>query len=757
MNTTRCPYGMAGNKTLIAQLTTTFSRQRQRRSTSALPLVTHARYIHTPPTPPSTTDSFYEDGYTPVEPSVSFLEPESEEYRRVVLPPRERSPFTAAWPTLLAHQTDPVPPHAPHTPVTYLARSTPATRTRTRPKTPCQAVHHLIRVEKDLPSAHRLIDELVQLGVPILPHRAYLDAAIYQARRRGLHSHIKMELVTWLRRWYAFPPAKQFRHVHVVALEPLLEIVMERWATDFQFLRELMLLAAERGWVPALVPVLFKHYTLCVGPVDSLQLLNEMAASYSTKTPDLGVSLRTAAPAEGESSALQQQLQEQRARNVVAQVTKWRNLHLRTVLQGDQYVDEAKMIFQAGEEAGIVWDRATKKALVEALQARVEQVPRARVQDTTLEEETALPSDQSTTTMPMPATPINDLTLPQQTIRIAHTRSRQPVRQLVDLLHTLEQQGRYTLISRLEKRFIRLPLSFDNSTNGARTTAGGQLARYANETTAGFWWMAHVMRMRGEARHADVLKLFQEKFYAMGLPLAGIKVLSSNFADDTEAGTPADTATATTTATTTKSKRTTISHRKLYPSREIIAAVLPSLIHLVNPTTTHALAALHTEFLHSLPSIGINARTSASADPVLHLPFILFCARNFGAKAAEQWCTRLGENQGVQVGVQGWSVVAVEYAKSRKMADIEGILGRMQQRSVESAEGTELTGVEQAGVGKVSSEPNERTFMGIATALLKRKKYYKAKAVLQRWHEEQERRKGLAPALVASTAAGQDL
>ncbi|KAJ9124802.1 hypothetical protein QFC24_003171 [Naganishia onofrii] len=770
-------YGMAGNKTLVAQLTTTFSRQRQRRSTPVLPLALHARYIQT--SPPTTSaaaaaaaaaaksESFYEDGYTPVEPSVSFLEPESEEYRRVVLPARERTPFTAAWPTILAHghpSSEPIP-HPPHAPVTYLARSTPmkttTTRTRTRTnKTPCQAVHQLIRIDKDLASAHRLIDELTQLGTPILPHRAYLDAAIYQARRRGIHSQIKTDTMTWLRRWHAFPPTKQFRHVHLAALEPLLEIVIERWPTDFQFLKELMLLAAERGWAPALVPVLFRHYTICVGPVESLQLLNEMAAFYSTKTPDLAAAtVRLPVQREGETVTAEQQLRERRARNVVAQVTKWRNLHLRTVLQGDEFVEEAKMIFQAGEEAGVVWDRATKSALVEALQARLKQLPQEQPQNTLSEEETPVSSDETmmAPTPSAPTAPLNGLALPQQTIRIAHARSRQPVRHLVDLLSTLEQKGRYTLISRLEKRFIRLPFSTNTST---WTRTGSSLTRNANETTAVFWWMAHIMRMRGQGRHVDALKVFRDRFYAVGLPFEGIRLpLTSSVgaADDNVDDADADI------VTTTKPTRR-INSRKLYPSREIIAAVLPSLIHLVNPTTPHALAALHTEFLHSLSSIG--TRTSGTADPVLHLPFILFCARNFGAKAAEEWCSRLEERQGCKVGVQGWSVVAVEYAKTRKMADIHGILDRMQQRSDGpvsiSPETAAVDGVQQPGQWVrtgVSSEPNERTFMGIATALLKRKKYYKAKAVLQRRHEEQERRrKDAAAALVVSTsAAAQDL
>ncbi|KAJ9116326.1 hypothetical protein QFC22_004766 [Naganishia vaughanmartiniae] len=756
---------MAGNKSLVAQLTTTFSRQRQRRTTPTLSLVPQqSRYIHTPPTPPA-KESFYEEGFTLVEPSISFLEPESEEYRRVVLPPRERSPFSAAWPTILAHphSSNNATPHAPHAPVTYLARSTTAAQSRTaRTKTPCQAVHQLIRVEKDLASAHRLIDELTQLGIPILPHRAYLDAAIYQARRRGVHSAIKTQIISWLRRWYAFPPSKQFRHTHVIALEPLLEIIMERWATDFPFLRELMLLGAERGWAPAVIPVLFRHYTICVGPVESLQLLNEMASLYTTKTPDLAPVRGSRTPG-SQGGETPEQRGERRTSNVVAQVTKWRNLHLRTVLQGDQFVEEAKMIFQAGEEAGVVWDRATKKALVEALQARV-QVPRDQAQDT-FDEEASLPSyPSSTTTTTAPTTPtINELTIPQQTIRIAHARSRQPVRNLADLLHILEQEGRYTLISRLEKRFIRRPPPFTDKTTTSGATAafrrprtGGELARYANETTAAFWWMAHMVRMRRQGRHVDVLELFRARFYPVGLPLERIKVSSAGSPAADEVGHDVDADT----ATMINAKRT-IKDRKLYPFREIIAAVLPSLIHLTNPTTPHALAALHTEFLRSLPAIG----SSTTTDPVLHLPFILFSARNFGAKAAEQWCTRLEENQGIKVGVQGWSVVAVEYAKTRKMADIEGILDRMQRRSDTASLAATTNGtmaseatliVDHTEARDASSQPNERTFMGIATALLKRKKYYKAKAVLQRWHEEQERRKGAA-ALVGSTAAGQDL
>lgn len=597
-----------------------------------------------------TDTSFYEDGFTLPEPSVSFLEPDGEEYHRVVLPPRQRKLYTPPWPTILPHPPAGAPllpePRAerhPHAPVTYLKRSTIS---QDNP-TPCQALHHLIRVEKDYPAARQMMEEFKDLGIPIMPHRAYLDAAVHQARRRGAHAAVKKDVLDWLGYWYAFHPVKQFRHAPMVALEPLVEIILERWGRDLSFLRQVLILAAERGWAPALMPVLFRHYTISTDPETSYVFLNELAAAYAAKTPRRD----DASPG----------AEERRAKSVQAQVQKWRNGHLRTVL-GCGYVEEGRMIYQAGEAAGVVWDVATKHALVHALQV-----------------------DHPSTPRPAPEEPVSTT---QQVLRLAHRRSRQPVRHLVDGLTALERHGRTRLISRLSTRFL-----------GRRE--GGTIVRGStNETTAAYWWLGHIVKAREEGRHADALELFREKFYAVGLPSAFSTRERHRLGSASGA------------------EKRSIRDRKLYPAPEIISAVLPSVIQLVKPATPDALVALHAEFMRASSMF-----PTVKTDPVFHLAFVGYFAASFGAPAAERWCDRL-EKSGVDVGVQGWTVVAVEYAKTRKMKDIQGILDRMSAASVDAL---------------APSKPNERTFIGVASALLKRKKHYKATAILERWHAEQER------------------
>jgi hypothetical protein len=542
----------------------------------------------------------------------------------------------------------------PHAPVTYLKRST---FSQDNP-TPCQALHHLIRVEKDYVAARQMMAEFKDLGIPIQPHRAYLDAAIHQARRRGQHAAIKQDVLDWLGYWHSFHPVKQFRHGPIVALEPLVELVLERWAADTAFLEQVLVLAAERGWVPALMPVLFKHYTMCTDPSTSYALLNELAAAYASKTPRI----------EDETSGAE----ERRAASVVAQVQKWRNGHMRTILQCG-HVEEARMIYQAGEAAGVVWDVATKNALIHALQS-----------DNTSTLRPAVDEDQ----------PV--LSPKRQALRVAHRRSRQPVRHLVETLTTLETLGRTRLISRLSTRFL------------GRRVAGNFVRGSTNETTASYWWMAHIVKARNEGRHADALELFRDKFYAVGLP--------QNVASSGRRRTAAD------------RRKRLVRDRKLYPSPEVISAVMPSVIKLAEPATSDALVALHAEFLRSASMF-----STLKTDPLFHLAFISYHAHTFGAAAAERFCERLEKN-GVTVGVQGWSVVAVEYAKSRKMKDIHGIIDRMSASSSGEAELSPSSSL------STPTQANERTFIGVASALLKRKKYHKAKAILERWHEEQERR-----------------
>ena len=643
---------------LVSRLTTTFSRQRSRQANvtgQAIPQVRRLRST-------AATDSIFEDGFTVPEPSVSFLEAESDEYRRVVLPPRELKAFTPVWPTILDHPSRPTrsavfsdPTKHAHAPVTYLNGTQ-------RTPSPCEKVQRLIHDEKNLAAARQLITELRDLGTSIKPHRAYLEAAIHQSRRRGYRT-MQADVLYWLSFWYAFPPAKQFRHAPIVAVEPLVETILERWSTDLAFLRELLMLAAERGWVPALMPVVFRHYTMATDPADSYALLDELAAIYAEKTPRRAVR-------HGRSA---QDAEPRRAAAVVEQVSRWRNAHLRMILQKGQ-VKEAKMIYQAGEAKGVSWYVPTKEALILALQSSTSAVTEP-VQE---------PEVLDSTVSPM-----------RQIIQVAHRRSRQPVRNLVTVLDALESQGRSTLIARLSKRFVRTP---------------GHTGRVwsTNETTSTFWWMAQIVRARRDARHADAVALFRSKFYAIGLPRAANEGWGRvhDVADEETRG---------------------IGDRKLYPSAEVISAILPSVIVLAKPTTSEALVTLHNEFLAA-------ARTypTLKSDPIFHLPFIMHYAYTFGASAAEKWCERL-EKDGITVGVQGWSVVAVQYAKSRKMGDIQHILDRMSAGHPE---------------GDVSlapdTRPNEKTFVGIATALLKRKKYYKAKAILEQWHAEQRRRELVA-------------
>lgn len=645
--------------TLVSRLTTTFSRQRRRQanlSKQAVPSFTRKR---------STTakDSIFEDGYTVPEPSVSFLEAESDEYRRVVLPPREIKAFTPVWPTILEHPSRQTRSSLPvdsatthlHAPVTYLNKS--ASRQRT--PSPCEKVQRLIHDAKDLGAAREMISELGELGITIKPHRAYLEAAIHQSRRRG-YQVMQKDVLYWLSFWYAFPPAKQFRHAPIVALEPLLETILERWSTDLPFIRDLLLLAAGKGWVPALMPVMFRHYTMATDPATSYALLDELATEYAKKTPHRprrnGLELQDA--------------EEKRASDVVEQVSRWRNAHLRMILQNG-HLEEAKMIYQAGEAKGVLWFVPTKEALVLALQSSGNTAT-----DSVIAPE---PLDPTISSM-------------RQVLQVAHKRSRQPIRNLVSVLDSLESQGRTNLINRLSKRFLRTP---------------GQTRRVwsTNETTSTFWWMAHVVRMRRSFRHEDAVALFGRKFYAIGLPRPVNEVwgrVNDAVGPDGSRG---------------------IGDRKLYPSAEIISAILPSVIALAKPATPEALIALHDEFLAAACTY-----PTLNSDPIFHLPFIMHYAYTFGASAAEKWCERL-EKDGIAVGVQGWSVVAVQYAKTRKMGDISNILDRMN------------TGhLGETSPSSSRSRPNEKTFIGIATTLLKRKKYYKAKAILEHWHEEQQRR-----------------
>jgi hypothetical protein len=647
------------HSSLVSRLTTTFSRQRRRQpnlAKQAIPHFTRARSS-------KAAESIFEDGYTVPEPSVSFLEAESEEYRRVVLPPREIKAFTPVWPTIMEHPSrhngTSVPPDAAtahlHAPVTYLDNP----KARQRSPTPCEKVQRLIHDAKDLSAAREMIAELRELGTPIKPHRAYLEAAIHQSRRRG-YQEMQKDVLYWLSFWYSFPPAKQFQHAPIVALEPLVETILERWSTDLSFLRDLLLLAASRGWSPALMPVVFRHYTLATDPATSYALLDEMAAAYAEKTPH-----RAHRNVVGSQDA-----EERRASDVIEQVSRWRNAHLRMILQNG-HLEEAKMIYQAGEAKGVSWFAPTKEALVLSLQtSRGVAAEPAKV-----------PEPLDSTISPT-----------RQILQVAHRRSRQPVRNLVDVIDSLDSQGRTALISRLSKRFLRTP-------------GQSQRTSSANETTSTFWWMAHIVRLRRSSRHADALALFRQKFYSVGIP----RPLNEGWGRINEPLGPEG------------SRR--IGDRKLYPSAEIISAVLPSIITLAKPTTSDALIALHADFLAA-------ARTypTLKADPIFHLPFIMHYAYAFGAPAAERWCERL-EKDGITVGVQGWSVVAVQYAKSRKMGDINQILDRMNAGHLEGKEASPS-----------DTRPNEKTFIGIATTLLKRKKYYKAKAILEQWHEEQQRR-----------------
>ncbi len=325
-----------------------------------------------------------------------------------------------------------------------------------------------------------------------------------------------------------------------------------------------------------------------------------------------------------------------------------------------------------------------------------------------------------------------------------------PVRHLVKVMMELEFVGRGEgsgLWKRLKGRFApsssNRPRRLDH--HASPLTSAGSIAKSIapkGSFSASYWYLASILQQRELGRHAEAVRIFRDKFVWMGLPSLGdfggevvkaVEELDFNGIQDSSDSHRGQVS-GVNTATNLRGQRIRPKSRqppgqKIYPSRQVVAAIIPDLLSLLpSETALNHILFIHDSFLASSLRLPSNMRP----DPLSHLPFIRFIGRKYGSREAEEFVRSLTEKR-VSVGAVGWVTVAVHWAKAGRP---EAALRILDAIGSDKRWANGVTSISTAAQGR---NLTPRSYVVPAMACLKRKDKKGAALILegmtQRWPE----------------------
>jgi hypothetical protein len=629
------------------------------------------------------------------EPSATdnFLEPEDEEYHRVVLPRRPLKPIVIPWPTLLPHhETDSASSSSayndtPREPVVYLPSSAKVTLAEVTSKReqglvihPCEALSKAV-CRKDWETADQLLKELEDLGIPIRPEEVYIQGAVQQLRsvatlssRRSVLSggntmqrsemdmiqSAKSTALRYLSHYPVLPIHRRLSMTRLKVLQPFFTIAMDHNHTaDLEFTERLLRICASKGLLRMTLHTgLFRDWCERVETVRGYKVMTELVETAWLSTSSLEGRYR--GQGEREENGLGD---EETGRVALMKLgASLRNVHLRTLIhvatrklqrlrqfdesrpgltaenedkEGRDALDLAKSVYIAGSKVGVRWDPKTKKVMVHAL--RWYDSPRG---DVGLSDRPRAKSRGDPDLAQYLRDAVNrrksasGMVREEMSVSALARETRRVVRgrahlPLSDLVEVLAQ---------LEHKGNRQSLTRRMKERFVGPEKFRQVLPWAiTETTKSFWHMAQVTKLKKQGKLGEAIGTYKEEFLWHGLPsLDGLALIQP--VEPGELG---------------------LSKRKLRPTSHAITGVLDAILQNLDPSQRGQAIDLHTRYADK--SSG-SSTSDLTLDRASHLPFVLGMIRSDGPHKTQQYLEQL-EAHGVYPGVPCWTALASEFAK----------------------------------------------------------------------------------------------
>lgn len=623
----------------------------------------------------------------------NFLEPEDEEYHRVVLPRRPLKPIVIPWPTLLPHHgTDATSSSssstndAPREPVVYLPSSAKITLAEVTSKReqglvihPCEALSKAVG-RKDWETADQLLKELEDLGIPIRPEEVYIRGAVQQLRsvavlssqRSALSAGIttrpsdedmiqnaKSLALKYLSHYPIRPIQNRLSTTRLKALQPFFTLAMDNnYTTDLEFTEHLLRICASRGLLRMTIHTgLFREWCERVETVRGYKVMNELVeTAWSSTSSREG---KYHCQGEGEETGM---ADEETGKVALMKLgSSLRNVHLRALihvatrkvqrLRGIKGISPdlpsaekeektgalelAKSVYVAGSKVGVMWDPKTKGSMVNAL----------RLYDS--------PEGEAGPSVGPRARKRVDLGFARY-LRDAVVRRRSTSGMKAEEMSV-------TALAKETRRIVRgrahLPLSDLVEVLAQLEVKGGRqsLARRlkerfvgpekfrqvlpwdVTETTKSFYYTAQVTKLKKQGKLGEAIGMYKKEFLWHGLPsLDGLPLIQPVEAGEDDH-----------------------SKRKLRPTSHAITGVLDAILQNLDPSQRGLPLDLHNRYIDALST---SDTSDLILDPASHLPFVLAMIRSDGPLETQKHLEQL-EAKGVYPGVPCWTALATEFAK----------------------------------------------------------------------------------------------
>ena len=626
----------------------------------------------------------------------NFLEPEDDEYHRVVLPRRPLKPIVIPWPTLLP-QHEPNSPSSsssfndtPREPVVYLPSSAKVTLAEVTSKReqglvihPCEALSKAV-CREDWETADQLLKELEDLRIPIRPEEVYIQGAVQQLRAvatlssRGsvlsggagmqqqpsevdMIRNAKSMALRYLSHYPVVPIHRRLPMTRIKTLQPFFTIAMDNnYTTDLEFTESLLRTCASRGLLRMTLHTgLFRGWCERVEAVRGYKVMTELVETAWLSTSSAEGRYRGQGE-QGEENGL---VDDETGRVALMKLgSSLRNVHLRTLThvatrklqrsrdingslpglpaeiedkEGRDALDLAKSVYVAGSKVGVRWDPKTKMVMVHAL----------RLYDSPLGEsgQSISPRAKSRSD-PELAQYLRDATNRRKSAsgmvreEMSVTALAKETRRVVRGRAHLPLGDLVEVLAQLEHKGDRHSLTRRMKERFVGREKFRQLLPWATtETTKSFWYMAQVTKLKKQGKLGEAISTYKKEFLWHGLPsLDGL-----SFIQPVELG------------------ESDLRKRKLRPTSHTITGVLDAILQNLDPTQRGLPIELHTRYIGESST---SSTHNLTLDPASHLPFVLGMIRSDGPHRTQQYLKQL-EAQGVYPGVPCWTALASEFAK----------------------------------------------------------------------------------------------
>jgi hypothetical protein len=613
-----------------------------------------------------------------------FLEPEDEEYLRVVLPQREPSPIVIPWPTLLtpAQPAQPVSgaqrgekvsylPSTATTSLSALKASSLTTSGKFVIKHPCDVLHESVRT-KNWVDADKLLFDLEALHITIRPDPIYLSGATRLLEEITTYRKSKtmdpkmmdqMENSKTLAIQYLkhHPGGEKFRTKLpkdlIKEFQPLITaLYVNNHISDAGFMERLFHLFIQKKIFECLVKG--GVFSWCIRNQDAQKgwvMMNDLIEMMVAQETSLPSSTITPSPSSSSSGSRKNSLREIRD-----SAFRLRNLHLRTLITRTLHLTKptstlitdltpkeeplkrlefVKEVYLAGLKRGVPWEKSTKLGMREVLTLMKELEGNdgpSSISKGGLNEVEVLRNA-------LARKPVEEEVTGRQILQTAHRGATQRIKEITQAILKLERSGRGNLLRRLAGRFIELvPVSPKEWASLSRKKI---FPWKTNTTTRAVWVLARMAGLEEEGRTGEALGLFQREYYCPAtMTLQGFSLRSPVRApvelgeDSTTGGFSAG-------------------QKKMAPNKQAITQYYKmALVNLAEPTSDVQIA-LWNQYLGNS-----NDSEMVLVDEAGNIPFTLALLRTAGPIVTQNRLMEM-KASGWKVGVQSWTAVATEFAK----------------------------------------------------------------------------------------------